>query len=266
MTYRESLFAGTAAYYARYRPPYPLQLIKDIAAHYRLDGKGRLLDLGCGPGTLTLPLSRHFESTLAIDIDSGMIEEAQRIQQYISEFRQRAIDWCVMPAEAISRALGTFRLVTCGSSFHWMDRDLVLQRIQEVLEPGCGIALVGGLSGWLDGPQDWHKVITETIRRYLGDRRRAGNQFFEPGERFEQTLPRNGWTVELERDYSVTLDWDLDSIMGHLWSTSFANRALFGDRADEFEEELRSELLNLNQRGTFRETGEFGLVCGRPPA
>jgi SAM-dependent methyltransferase len=266
MTYDESLFAGTAAYYARYRPPYPLQLIKDIASHYGLDGKGRLLDLGCGPGTLTLPLSRYFESALAIDIDGGMIEEAKRIQQYISEFRQRTIEWCVMPAEGISPALGSFRLVTCGSSFHWMDRDLVLERIRDVLEPGCGVALVGGLSGWLDGPEQWQKVITDAVRRYLGDRRRAGNTFFEPGERFEQTLPRNGWTVEFERDYSVTLEWDLDSIMGHLWSTSFANRTLFGDRVEEFEKELRGELLELNPRGAFRETGEFGLVCGRPPA
>jgi hypothetical protein len=54
--------------------------------------------------------------------------------------------------------------------------------------------------------------------------------------------------------------------MGHLWSTSFANRTLFGDRVEEFEKELRGELLELNPRGAFRETGEFGLVCGRPPA
>jgi hypothetical protein len=48
MPYDESLFAGTAYYYARYRGPYPTALIADIVTHFGLDGAGRLLDLGCG--------------------------------------------------------------------------------------------------------------------------------------------------------------------------------------------------------------------------
>jgi hypothetical protein len=38
MPYDESLFAGTAAYYTRYRVPYPPELIADIVVHFRLDG------------------------------------------------------------------------------------------------------------------------------------------------------------------------------------------------------------------------------------
>jgi hypothetical protein len=52
--------------------------------------------------------------------------------------------------------------------------------------------------------------------------------------------------------------------MGHLWSTSFANRSLFGDRTAQFETELRAELSAPQLDGRFRETGVFGLVCGRP--
>lgn len=265
MPYDESLFAGTAPYYARFRAPYPPDLIRDIVAHYGLDGKGRLLDLGCGPGTLTLPLAQYFESVVALDIDESMTEEGRRIAASFNEFRKRDIEWRVMPAEEISAEIGTFRLVTCGSSFHWMNRDLVLARVKDLLEPGCGIALVGGISGWLDGPEDWHKVVTDAVRRYLGDRRRAGNKLFsEPGERFEQALTRNGWNVELNRDYPQTLEWDIDSVIGHLWSTSFANRKLLGKRAEQFEAELREELLTLHPDGIFRESGLFRLVCGRP--
>lgn len=266
MTHDESLFAGTAAYYARYRPPYPPQLIKDIAAHFSLDGKGRLLDLGCGPGTLTLPLSHYFESVLAIDIDASMIEEAGRIQKSFSSFRRSDIEWRVMAAEDVSAGPGTFRLVTAGSSFHWMNRDLVLRKVKEMLAPGCGIALVGGISGWLDGPEDWHGTVSEVIRRYLGDRRRAGAGLAThmEGERFEETLARNGWRVELNRDYPQLLEWDIDSILGQLWSSSYANRRLFGERVSEFESDLRAYLLDLRPDGVFRETCVFGLVCGRP--
>jgi trans-aconitate methyltransferase len=268
MPHDESLFAGAAPYYARYRAPYPAQLIADLVAHYELDGTGRLLDLGCGPGTLTLPLAPYFASVLALDVNAEMIDEGRRIAASFNEFRKRRIEWCVMPAEEISPALGTFRLVTCGSSFHWMDRDLVLARVRELLEPDCGIALAAGTSGWWDGPADWQQALTRVVRKYLGEWWRAGRsglaRYMATGERFEHALARNGWRVELNRDYPVTLERDIDSLIGHLWSTSFAARPHFGERVDEFEAELRTELLRLHPDGRFVETGEFGLVCGRP--
>ncbi len=172
MPYDESLFAGTAYYYARYRAPYPPELITHIVSHFELDGTGRLLDVGCGPGTLTLPLARYFESVLALDVNAEMIALGQKLSTADN------VIWQVMHAEDISAELGTFRLVTCGSSFHWMDRDLVLARVREMLEPGRGIALTGGVAGWLEGPEDWHKIVTSVVKRYLGERRRAGGTAF----------------------------------------------------------------------------------------
>jgi len=81
---------------------------------------------------------------------------------------------------------------------------------------------------------------------------------------FEQTLERNGWRVELNRDYPQQMEWTADSIVGHLWSTSFAARRHFGARVEDFERELRAELTKLPGDGVFREETEFGLVCGRP--
>lgn len=46
------LFAGTAWHYARYRPGYPRVFLDDLVDRLHLDGKGRLLDLGCrDPGS-----------------------------------------------------------------------------------------------------------------------------------------------------------------------------------------------------------------------
>jgi Methyltransferase domain len=211
-----------------------------------------------------LPLAPHFESILALDINAEMIAEGRRSFESL-RMSGATIEWQVMPGENISAELGTFRLVTCGSSFHWMDRDAVLAKLRVMLEPGAGIALAGGIAGWLDGPEDWHKIVTSAVRRYLGERRRAGGTTFEEtGERFEQALERNGWRVEFNRDYPREREWDIDGVIGHLWSTSFANRPLFGDRTAQFETELRAELLALHPDGRFRETGVFGLVCGRP--
>jgi SAM-dependent methyltransferase len=260
VTYDETLFAGAAPYYSLYRAPYPPELIADIVAIFALDGTGRLLDLGCGPGTLTFPLAPHFAEIVAVDPDAEMIEEARRLDT------EGRVEWRVMRGEDISPEMGTFRVVSAGSSIHWMDRDLVLARAAEMVEPGGGVALAGGGTPWLEGAEDWHGVVTRLIQRYLGEGRRAGRGFSKPSaERFEGTLERLDWRIELARGYEQPLEWTADTIVGHLWSTSFANRALLGGRADDFERELRAELRTLRPNDRFSETGVFGLVCGRPP-
>jgi SAM-dependent methyltransferase len=233
-----------------------------MVEHFRLEGTGRLLDLGCGPGTLTLPLALHFAEVVAIDPDEEMVRVAKE-QPGAAKVR-----WLVMRAEDISPELGRFNVVSCGSSFHWMDRYRVLTKIEQLLDPDGGIALVGGGGGWWDGVEDWHQVITRTVQRYLGDIRRAGRFGFAAivnTERFEETLPRNGWDVTFDRGYEREHIWDIDSIIGFLWSTSFAGRVHFGDRVDEFERDLREALLELHPDGRFTETLDAGLVCGRPP-
>jgi trans-aconitate methyltransferase len=261
MSYDDTLFAGAAEWYAKYRTPYPDALIDEIVAHFKLDGTGRLLDLGCGPGTLTLPLAPHFLDVVAVDLQTEMIEEARKSGA-------PNVEWHVMRAEDVPSGFGRFDLVTCGSSFHWMDRDFVLARIRdEFLVPGGGVAFAGGGGQWWDGKEDWYQLITRLLKKYLGEERRAGAGFsrWVGGERFQQTLRRNGWDVEVEQDYSVEVVWTIDAIVGHLWSSSFSARPHFGERVDEFERELRAELLALRPEGRFEENVEFGVVCARPP-
>ena len=55
-----SLFAGAAAYYDRGRLPYAPGLANAMADALHLDGTGRLLDVGCGPGTVARRLAHVF--------------------------------------------------------------------------------------------------------------------------------------------------------------------------------------------------------------
>ena len=48
-------FAGTAEHYQHYRVPYPDEVFDWIRREYGLDGRGRLLDAGCGTGYVCLP-------------------------------------------------------------------------------------------------------------------------------------------------------------------------------------------------------------------
>ena len=66
-----TLYRGTAAYYAHGRPPYSRALVSTLASEVGLDGAGRLLDVGCGPGVLTLALADKFAEALGPDRRAG---------------------------------------------------------------------------------------------------------------------------------------------------------------------------------------------------
>lgn len=70
-------FAGTAAYYLRYRVPYPQALLRDLIERAGVTGEGRLLDLACGPGRVALALASSFRETWAIDLEPEMIAAGQ---------------------------------------------------------------------------------------------------------------------------------------------------------------------------------------------
>ena len=55
MTRRSTL--GSAAHYRYGRPPYSPKLEGFLAEELGLDGTARLLDVGCGPGILTVRLA-----------------------------------------------------------------------------------------------------------------------------------------------------------------------------------------------------------------
>jgi cyclopropane fatty-acyl-phospholipid synthase-like methyltransferase len=59
-TWDESLLSGSSAFYDRGRIPYPPGLRDAFAAEADLHGSPRLIDVGCGPGTVALRLAGLF--------------------------------------------------------------------------------------------------------------------------------------------------------------------------------------------------------------
>ena len=100
-------FQSTAEHYVRYRPRYPQGLIDAVADTRHLDGRGRLLDLGTGPGFLALALATRFEATVAMDPESEMLAVAE------AEARATGIVLTLVlgGSEDLGPHLGRFRLV-----------------------------------------------------------------------------------------------------------------------------------------------------------
>lgn len=57
------------------RPAYSRQLVSTLTREVGLDGSGRLLDVGCGPGILTVELAPKFQEAVGLDPDPAMLAE-----------------------------------------------------------------------------------------------------------------------------------------------------------------------------------------------
>jgi ubiquinone/menaquinone biosynthesis C-methylase UbiE len=49
-----------------------------MAKNFNLDARGKLLDLGCGTGELSIPIEKYFEKVTAIEPDGQMLQEDSR--------------------------------------------------------------------------------------------------------------------------------------------------------------------------------------------
>ncbi len=246
------LFAGAAHYYARYRLPYPEALFDVLAGRFGLDRKSRVLDLGTGTGQLAIPLAARCGEVVALDISAEMIAEGARVA---ADAGVRNVRWLVGAAEDVPAALGPCRLVTIGAAFHWMDREVVLRRVWDLLAPGGGIALTGMGTIW-GAPEPWAQDVTATVRRWLGEERRAGvgvHRATPASEHrpFPEILADAGFVRVKGGEYRYEHRWSLDAIIGYLYSTSYCRPDLLGDRRADFEADLRRTLLGRHPAGEF---------------
>jgi ubiquinone/menaquinone biosynthesis C-methylase UbiE len=153
-TFEASLQARHAAEYADFLLP-----------HLRDDF--RVLDLGCGPGTITLGLAEAAGSVVGVDLDDDEFADARR---YAAEHRIENVELRVGDVYALDFPGDHFDACLCHSVLEALDRPIDgLIEIKRTLAPGgvLGVASVdyGGLI--LAGPQN------ELLRRFYTVRERV---------------------------------------------------------------------------------------------
>ena len=257
----ETLYAGSAGHYGIGRMPYPPSLADAIGKELDLDGTGRLLDVGCGPGSLTLLLAPLFQAAVGVDADHGMITEARRKAHAANATN---IEWRQLRAEELPADLGTFKVATFAQSFHWMDQHLVARRVRDMLGPDGSWVHVGatthrGVAGddRLPYPRPPWEQIDDLIVSYLGPVRRAGQGSLPAGTRGgeEEVMRQAGFTgpTRIEVGGGQVADRGVDEIVSAVFSLSNAAPHLFADRLPAFEADLRRLLSEASPTGRFSE-------------
>jgi ubiquinone/menaquinone biosynthesis C-methylase UbiE len=218
----------------------------------KLDKAGRLLDLGCGTGQLAIPLSPYFKEVIAMDPDSAMLCEGKRASQ---RAKANNIKWLKGSSADLASKMGKFRLVVMGRSFHWMNQKRTLAVLYKMIEPAGGVVIVaegGGYSPWATGKSRWRSAMNDTVKKYLGSRRRAGTAFYRPPKkRFEDFICESPFKRYDTYRQKVTRVWDLAGVIGYSYSRSLSAKPLFGKRVNAFEEDLTKALRKASPAERF---------------
>ena len=273
MLYDPTIYNGAAVHYRQGRPAYSPQLEAVVAGELGLNGSGRLLDGGCGPGILTVRFAYLFEEAVGLDPDAAMLAEGRRLGE---ELGIANIRWVQARAEDLPAAApGPYRLITFGQSFHWTDEARVAEVVYDMLEPGGALALiVNTVEGRPVPPSPGpppipHAEIKVLVERYLGSAGRAG-QGIAPvrTHRFEDVLVRTRFGAP--RSIFAPGIPDLlrtnESVLSGYLSMSSSAPHLFGERIEDFAQEVRELLTLRSPEGIFWDwPGDTEVILAQKP-
>lgn len=242
-------FDSTVPYYARYREPYPASFFLEVARREGLLDAGdrsthaRLIDIGCGPGSLAIGFAPYVRQCVGVDIETEMLAaarvEAARAGVHVDLIQARIED--------LPRDLGCFQAVTVGRALHWFDRDEALAVLERILDPTGWIAICGtrthsaAAQGWVGKFHDirraWSSEPDESRYHINLDEWFRGSRFSKAGQ------------VEVTEGHRVTIS----DLIGRALSLSTTSPELLGDRRPDFEAALREALEPLSDGGAFDE-------------
>ncbi|WP_052713666.1 class I SAM-dependent methyltransferase [Streptomyces katrae] len=262
------IFDSCGAPYVVYRRPHPPAVVDYLATQWgRATTRPRILDLGCGPGTLTLDLAERGAAVTAVDVSEEMLAagrdwaQARNIKS-VTWKRADATDAAILAKES-----GPFHGVTIADAFHWMDRRQVLSSLDQAVRPGGFVAVIGYRA---PGTQRewWHALLEQLRLRWLGSVNLAGpaTTYVEPDGGHEEILRRSAFSQVsvLRTDYRQT--YTLNELVGLQRTYAYSSAATLGDRQAGFEEDLRRTLTAARPDGRFEAVLQAAVIIGRRPA
>ncbi|KAL8622903.1 hypothetical protein ACOMHN_027024 [Nucella lapillus] len=134
--------------YVKYRPNYDSVVFDTIIKFCKEQPSADFslaLDVCCGSGQGTVPLTTHFDKVIGLDISKAHISQAPNDIPNLSYRVSLAEDLSFVDS-------GSVDLVTLASAMHFVDLDKFYREVERVLKPGRAFVVYGyGISA-LDDP------------------------------------------------------------------------------------------------------------------
>ena len=147
------LFGLNPEGYEDVRPPYPAALYRFLVEQGALTRGSVTLEIGAGSGLATRRLIELGASPITV------VEPDERFGPLLSKLRATTgADLRVLSCAFEDAALPShaFDLVAAATSYHWLDPDVALGKVADVLKPGGFVALLWNVFGDLDRADPFH--------------------------------------------------------------------------------------------------------------
>jgi len=234
----------------RYRPPYPPSIFA-ILARILVEPR-TVLDAGAGTGALARNLVGVATRVDALDPSAAMIAEGRRLP-HGDDARLR---WILGRAED-GPVNPPYGLITCGASLHWMDHAVVLPRFRALLAPDARLAVTDTEN--VHASAAAREESLAVIVRYSPIKDHVSTR-----ETLDDLVARGLFVPEgKEAAPPMPVDQSVDEYLALIGSTATLNRAVLGDRAADFERDMRA-VFTRHGVDHVRYDVVSGVVWGRP--
>ncbi|KAL8561078.1 hypothetical protein ACOMHN_031022 [Nucella lapillus] len=252
--------------YIKHRPTYTsdvYETIMNFCMENALTAKISLaLDVGCGSGQSTVPLTKHFQRVIGLDVSEAQISRAPTDIANLTFTVGSAEDLSFLDG-------GSVDLVTVATALHWMDMERFYAEVERVLRPGG--ALVAYIHGFLrlDEPAA-QETVFYFYKDVLGPYWTDGIKHLEQEYR-SISLPFPGWRRD---DGLHTVQYlTVDELVGYLstWSAYHQYIAHNNDGSNSSVlEDIKRRLQAVYQAkeggdGKVRVTWPVFMLMGRKP-
>ena len=147
---------------------------RDFIISEAAEVKGKVLDLGCGTGWLTLELARNDMDVIGLDISKKCIKIAKKYLKNVKDVRGRA-RYRVTDLNNIKLKEKSFDVITAwGCLHHVQNIDHLIDEIFNALKPGGKFLVYDHV-----GENKIIKLIRKTIRSFMLNRKNFDESPFE---------------------------------------------------------------------------------------
>ena len=113
--------------------------LKKMMRMLDLESTDQFIDLGCGEGYFTLPLSRQAAHSVGVDFAATALKVVKEQPGY----EQRKLSLVIASGESIPLADASVDKLLCNHILeHVLDDDTVMQEVHRIVRP-CGLVLIG---------------------------------------------------------------------------------------------------------------------------
>jgi SAM-dependent methyltransferase len=157
---RENWYSSVAQTYARVRPKYAPAFLDRVVEVANIPSNGKILEVGCGPGTATLSLAKMGFSVVALEPSLAACEVArQNVAAYpnIEIINTSFEEW-----EPVDRE---FDAIVAATSWHWISPANKHQKAASLLKSTGTLVLLWNTT--MMPPLEIFNSLTEIFRQYL---------------------------------------------------------------------------------------------------